>query len=537
MSRIGTGVLAFLLPLTTVSAAVNPDDVKGNNWMSFIPDSFKVTEFSVPGTHDSAARYIEDAFTPDSAAKTQNLTIKEQLNAGVRFLDIRCRHIGNACALHHGRVYLSLNFSDVLNDVYEFLDNNKTETVIMSVKEPEHDAKDNSRSFDKTFKAYLDEPAAKDKWYIKNSLPILEALGTENGVRGKIVLVRRFHADLSRNEALGIDATDWPDNATFCNTMSALCVQDNYNQGSYLAGQKPDVYPGKYKIIEEQLTRSSKGDSGFLYMNFTSGVVFTWMPFTSDIPNIPLVSNYINPRVSSFFTDRVGHFGILAMDFIDKDIARKIYMTTLRGFASSDIDRDGKTLDQELSLATDPFTSIRMSGTVFNMDLPVNVAVPNGDSAPRISSDNDPVRFKAVNLPSGLFLDQTTGEITGTPTRAGRFVSTIQAYDAEGNLVSTRWKLNIQSPLKLSYPRVITIQPNKTLAIKPKAALRSWPIYTISSGNLPDGLHLNSETGIIFGHVTASMLGSHLITIRAKNSTGQLESTFMLNVIGDRRAE
>lgn len=537
MIRFFILTLAFWLPLNTARAAFDPDEVKGNNWMSFIPDTFKVSEFSIPGTHDSAARYIDDSFTPDSAAKTQNLTIKEQLNAGVRFLDIRCRHINNACALHHGRVYLSLNFSDVLHDVYEFLDNNNTETVVMSVKEPEHDAKDNSRSFDKTFRAYLGEPAAQGKWYIENAIPKLATIGAETGVRGKIVLIRRFHADLSGNEDFGIDATEWPDNATFCNSIRALCVQDNYNQGSYLAGQKPDIYPGKYQLIEEQLTRSSKGDSGTLYMNFTSGVVFTWMPFTSDIPNIPLVSNYINPRVSSFFTDRIGHFGILVMDFIDKEIARKIYMTTLRGISSTDIDRDGKTLDQELSLGTDPFTSIRMSGTVFYMGLPVNVAVPNSNGSLRISADNDPVRFKAVNLPRGLSLDQITGKITGVPSRAGQFFSTIQAYDAEGNSVSTRWKFKIEAPLKLSYPNLVSIKANKKIAIKPKSTNRSWPIYTISNDTLPDGLHLNSETGTIFGHVTTATQGLHRITVRARNSTGQLESTFMLQVIGNRKAQ
>lgn len=55
------------------------DQVNGSNWMHFVPDSAPISSFSIPGTHDSAARYIEDIFTPDSSAKTQDLTIAEQL--------------------------------------------------------------------------------------------------------------------------------------------------------------------------------------------------------------------------------------------------------------------------------------------------------------------------------------------------------------------------------------------------------------------------------------------------------------------------
>jgi 1-phosphatidylinositol phosphodiesterase len=534
MLRIFILVLTFFGSLSTVEAAINPNDAQGNNWMGFIPDSFRISEFSIPGTHDSAARYIADVFTPDSSAKTQNLTIKEQLNAGVRFLDIRCRHIGDSCALHHGRAYLSLNLNDVLSDVYTFLKENKTETVIMSVKEPEYEAENNTRSFEKTFKAYLDKNEAKGMWYIENSIPTLGKTGSEDSVRGKIVLLRRFSAELSGNAALGIDATNWSDNSTFCNTVSHLCVQDNYNQGSYLAGQKPDTYPEKYQKIEEQLTKASKGDSSILYLNFTSGVVFTWMPIGPDVPNIPLVSNYINPKVSSYFTNRVGHFGTLAMDFINEDIARKIYLSSLWGLASADHDMDGNTLDQELALGTDPFTAIRLKDAAYNTCLPVNMAMPVGDSASlKITADNDPIKFKAINLPSGLYLDQRTGEILGLPIRPGQFVSMLKAFDSEGKAVSTRWKFQIQAPLKLSYPKIITIKSHRKITILPKTAKRSWPTHTISSGTLPDGLHLDSETGAIFGHVTSDAQGSHIISVRATNSTGQLDTTFMLNVIGD----
>lgn len=105
-------------------------------------------ELSIPGTHDTGA-LIE---TVPRTAKCQNLTIEEQLQAGVRFLDIRCRHIGDAFVIHHGPVYQELNFTDVLQSVANFLQANPSETVIMSVKE-EYTPEGNTRSFAETFTA------------------------------------------------------------------------------------------------------------------------------------------------------------------------------------------------------------------------------------------------------------------------------------------------------------------------------------------------------------------------------------------------
>ena len=68
---------------------------------------------------------------------TQALSIIEQLEAGIRFLDIRCRHIDNKFAIHHGKIFLGFFFGDVLNWVQTFLANYQTETVFMRIK-PEH---------------------------------------------------------------------------------------------------------------------------------------------------------------------------------------------------------------------------------------------------------------------------------------------------------------------------------------------------------------------------------------------------------------
>ena len=112
------------------------------------------------------SRFRSNGRIPFRDCKTQNLTIAEQLSIGVRFL-ISCRHIDDSFAIHHGPVYQKLNFDDVLNAVYAFLDSHPTETVIMSVKE-EYNASNTTRSFEKTFDAYVQKNPSK--WDLGNNI-------------------------------------------------------------------------------------------------------------------------------------------------------------------------------------------------------------------------------------------------------------------------------------------------------------------------------------------------------------------------------
>ncbi|MEK7949241.1 phosphatidylinositol-specific phospholipase C domain-containing protein [Luteolibacter soli] len=270
----------------------------GNNWMTLLNGTLPLSQYSLPGTHDSGARYEPLSGT----AKCQNLTIAEQLNAGVRFLDIRCRHLNDAFVIHHGQVYQNINFADVLNDTIGFLNANPGEAVIMSVKE-EYDPSGNTRSFEATFDAYTSQ--SPGKWYLGASIPTLDA------ARGKIVLFRRFGASSTPK---GIDASNWPDNTTF-STGGTLRVQDNYNV--------PDNN-AKWNQILAILNEARYGGPGTLYVNFSSGV----RSGTFGIPDITTVSNNINPRLTTYFNaNPSGRFGAILMDFADAAKASQIYNT------------------------------------------------------------------------------------------------------------------------------------------------------------------------------------------------------------------
>ncbi|WP_075091039.1 phosphatidylinositol-specific phospholipase C domain-containing protein [Haloferula sp. BvORR071] len=283
------GLLMVALPLCA--------DAAGNNWLTPLDGNLQLSQFSIPGTHDSGA-LVEPV---SGTAKCQNLSITDQLNAGVRFLDIRCRHINDGFAIHHGQVYQNMNFQDVLNATIGFLNSNPGETVIMSVKE-EYTASGNTRSFESTFDSYV--AGNPSKWVLGSAIPTLTQ------ARGKIVLFRRFGASTTPK---GIDASNWPDNTTF-STGGTLRVQDNYNVSNN---------DTKWNQIQQLLNEARYGGPGTLYVNFSSGTTSIF-----GIPNIPTVSNNINPRISSFFSSNVsGRFGSLLMDFADAAKCSAIYNT------------------------------------------------------------------------------------------------------------------------------------------------------------------------------------------------------------------
>jgi 1-phosphatidylinositol phosphodiesterase len=271
-----------------------------NNWMSVVADQTSIAAISIPGTHDSGATIEPVAGT----AKCQNLSIADQLNAGVRYLDIRCRHIDNAFAIHHGAIYQNLNFNDVLNASINFLNSHPTETIIMSVKE-EHTPSNNTRSFEQTFDSYVQQNPGK--WDLGNNIPTL------GSIRGKIKLLRRF----SGSSLKGIDATAWADNTTFDinNPAANLKVQDFYNVN--------DVNT-KWTKVETLLNEAKNDTSNKLYLNYASG----YKAGIFSIPSITTVSNFINPKITTFFTNNThGKFGIIPLDFVDPGRSQLIVNT------------------------------------------------------------------------------------------------------------------------------------------------------------------------------------------------------------------
>lgn len=263
--------------------------------MKTLDGTLPIQRLSIPGSHDSGALLEPISGT----AKCQSLTIAGQLAAGVRFLDVRCRHVGDRFIIHHGLIDQKLSYESVLDAVTTFLKANPGECVILSVKE-EYEPKKNTRSFEQTFDTHV----AKDpeRWWLKAELPTL------NQARGKIVLFRRFS---STTQTKGINASKWPDNTTF--SAPPLRVQDHYRAANAAA-----KWVAFESLFKEAL---AAGNEDTLFVNFSSGTGSTF-----GIPNIVSVSTPMNQQLTAYFTAQPkGRHGILVMDFVDAGRCRLIY--------------------------------------------------------------------------------------------------------------------------------------------------------------------------------------------------------------------
>ncbi len=278
------------------AGALEPHDAAtpsydASSWMGALPDSDSLTALTIPGTHESCARHEPVPGT----AQCQTLSLAEQLAAGVRYFDVRCRHFNDTFQIHHGPIFQQMTFDEVLAATGAFMKAHPTETILMSVKE-EYTASGNTRTFEQTFDAYVKK--APSSWSLGTAVPAL------SDARGKIVLVRRFAATGPK----GIDATKWADKATFTvDGPPRLRVQDEYEVSDNAA---------KWTAITALFGEALRGDAATLYLDYTSG----YAPLLLGVPSIGDVSNSINPKLQAYFSDPAhgkGRYGVLAMDFVD----------------------------------------------------------------------------------------------------------------------------------------------------------------------------------------------------------------------------
>lgn len=274
-----------------------------SKWTSTLPGTTSLTGMSIPGTHDSCAVYRKAGIF-DPCTITQTHTLRQQLEEGIRFLDIRCRHYYDKFTIHHGAVYQNMGFGNgVLAECLAFLDKNPDETIVMSIKE-EYDPEGNTRTFEQTFMAYLDSYQCRDRWHLDRTEPTLSQ------VRGKIVLFRRFPAD----KPIGLEALPWLENQTFFvgNDKAYMIIQDQYK------GLSVDA---KLAVINNFLIGARTGDGKALFVNFCSA---SSCPTT----NPQDYAAVINPMLVQYFQRNTkGRFGCVLMDYEQEDINQLIINT------------------------------------------------------------------------------------------------------------------------------------------------------------------------------------------------------------------
>jgi 1-phosphatidylinositol phosphodiesterase len=302
------------------------------NWMRWVPDSQLLSDLSLPGTHDTMALYGGDL------VETQSLPLRSQLDAGIRVLDIRCRHIEDVFAIHHGIVFQNAYFgTDVLKVCYEFLQDNPTETILMRLGDagvPEE--KNCTREYEETFEWYRDNTTYGSCIYVNPSG--YDTIATLGEVRGKVIILDEF------------DGGDWGYNF-FGDNTDLLDMQAEYDLNTLFdLDDKWDIVRDFFQYTdgdtatwtewgENGTVHHRPAESGRFYINWTSATSFNGGVY----PNA--IASYVNPRVLEYLFNRnqTRTAGIVWMDFpgaglIDAIIAHNFKYATNTALLADDFE-------------------------------------------------------------------------------------------------------------------------------------------------------------------------------------------------------
>ncbi len=314
-------VLSVFAGITAPSAMAA--SISSTDWMETVPDETKLSNMSIPGTHDSCTQYVDMRYI----FQCQDASVATQLIYGYRYLDMRLvlekrsgqetlvlKHNIARCKTSNSPFAGTLTLDDVLRDVSAFLDAHPTETVILCMKA------ENSKDDVAEIQKVLYETIGKDpeRWYLKNEIPTL------GEVRGKIVLATRFDDKFPVGfERCGL-YFGWADQGnrtvlsdptanSVINGRETLCVQDRYNY---------DV-DDKITAIHTCLDNSRAADDTF-FLNFTS------TSGSGKVGHPKEYAKHINLDLYDYDWQAGTAYGVVIVDFAPKKIAEKIYQTNFQ---------------------------------------------------------------------------------------------------------------------------------------------------------------------------------------------------------------
>ena len=260
-------------------------------WMSALADEREINTLAIPGTHDSGATHS----IADLSGKCQSLSIDEQLELGVRFFDIRLQLKNNKLVVVHSFVDQATDFDDVLDDMKEFLDDNPTEFLIVSIKQ-DADPSGSNLDFTKELEKML-----------RSCNKVSEATDLPNTVgeaRGRIHIISRYSGS-----TLGVPAYyGWADSTSF--ELGELYVQDHYK-----------VDDAQTKINDIMVAMQTAGRSEHsLVLNFTSCYYPDGFPPT--YAGTPALT--INPWLIDFLSGENEVCGVFVCDFMTDKLCETI---------------------------------------------------------------------------------------------------------------------------------------------------------------------------------------------------------------------
>jgi 1-phosphatidylinositol phosphodiesterase len=277
-------------------------------WMAGLADDAPLSGITIPGTHDSGARFGGVAPVVDFVTalwvQCQNWTVTQQLNAGVRFLDVRCHaEPDGTLRIHHLFVDEQLSLTDVLRECIVFLAANPTEALLMRVQQEASTMPE--PQFVAAFDRHVGEADAGDRLYREPTIPPLRA------VRGRIVLMP--------SELPSLGGIGW--------SSPLVSIEDDWDMG-YLT--PADAVERKWHSVVTSLDAAA---------TTTDKITISLVSANGAVVPPRFLTDILNPRLQQEVSRRQGgaqasrSLGVVLVDFVDGAAAAVQQLLSCNRFA------------------------------------------------------------------------------------------------------------------------------------------------------------------------------------------------------------
>lgn len=300
---------ALCLPFASVYAQGSPD------WMADVPDATALNRLSLPGAHDCATGNGFSglsALVGASMGKTQDKTLAEQWDCGIRVFDLRPHLDGNTLRNYHGVLATKLLFDEALASICEKLAAHPTECAIVIFQEEE-----GSESTHATWAQKVSEVLHSDA--LAPFVVDYRSTLTLGDLRGKLLILARNDYGTT---PVGAYLSGWSFSADI-SSQTAGSVKGPTSTGSFRVQDFYDVTASgavdkKLAAITAmlELTQKNAPKNRTLYINHTSG--YTTSASTAGNRNN---AQQCNAHLLALLADgqHDGPTGIVMMDFAGAD--------------------------------------------------------------------------------------------------------------------------------------------------------------------------------------------------------------------------
>lgn len=293
-----------------------------SSWMSRLDDATYVSLVSIPGTHDAATGHgfsgFLGLFGGDSYARTQDKTLTEQWNGGIRAFDLRPCVDGSSLRINHGVIATSLTLDKALQTLCDLLDQHPMEMAIAIIRH-ETEGDDNSSKWAGMMKALVESEPVKS--HAVNFTPTLKM----SNVRGKLLIISRDEYDTTPT---GAYITGWGFSADFDSqkngrikrgsSMATCYIQDFYDVSA--AGASATKTAAVLNLL--RFTTEQNTSSRLWAINHTSGYSKTGSLGGSTVSTSDGYRDNAatqNAAVINFLAEHSGPTGIIMMDYAATD--------------------------------------------------------------------------------------------------------------------------------------------------------------------------------------------------------------------------